>query len=297
MRFLRLISFLVVLLMTGPLLHAQFKQDAFSQNYADSTDKEAADSSKLFNFKEYFGGLSHQRSASLKTLFMGSTIFVGGQQIYNKDYWKLPITYGGIGAGVGLGIYFNQRYKTTEDPAFKTASTWSFIAAGAVYWGTLMDGVACYPSNLKHDPARATLYSLLLPGLGQVYNGEAWKVPIYWSLIAGAVYFLDYNHTNYIRYKNIYNQATSEDPDVEKPPVTAEAAKYYRDANRRLRDYCILFTAGFYLLQVIDANVFAYMQDFEISDDISLRVEPAVIPVNHYAFAPPALGVGVSLKF
>ena len=96
MRFLRLISFLVVLLMTGPLLHAQFKQDAFSQNYADSTDKEAADSSKLFNFKEYFGGLSHQRSASLKTLFMGSTIFVGGQQIYNKDYWKIPVIYGGI---------------------------------------------------------------------------------------------------------------------------------------------------------------------------------------------------------
>ena len=65
---------------------------------------------------------------------------------------------------------------------------------------------------------------------------------------------------------------------------------------------CIVFadfvgTVFHYLLQVIDANVFAYMQDFEISDDISLRVEPAVIPMNHYAFAPPALGVGVSLKF
>ena len=73
MRFLRLISFLAVLLMTGPLLHAQFKQDAFSQNYADSTDKEAADSSKLFNFKESFGLVSLNSNATFSPFCISSS--------------------------------------------------------------------------------------------------------------------------------------------------------------------------------------------------------------------------------
>ncbi|MBQ4299848.1 MAG: hypothetical protein II763_05980, partial [Bacteroidales bacterium] len=135
--------FVILLLLLGVQFaaKAQFRQEAFSQNYADSTDKEKADSSKLFSFKEYFGGLAHKRRASLKTMFMGSTVFLGGEQIYNRQYWKLPIAYGGMAAGVGMGIYFNGRYKTTEDSAFKTASTISFATAGLFYWGTLLDGV------------------------------------------------------------------------------------------------------------------------------------------------------------
>ena len=62
----------------------QFKRDAFTQTYADTTEKTAADTSQLFSFREFFGGLAHKRSASLKTLTMGSTIFVGGNQIYQK---------------------------------------------------------------------------------------------------------------------------------------------------------------------------------------------------------------------
>ena len=79
--------FVILLLLLGVQFaaKAQFRQEAFSQNYADSTDKEKADSSKLFSFKEYFGGLAHKRRASLKTMFMGSTVFLGGEQIYNRQ--------------------------------------------------------------------------------------------------------------------------------------------------------------------------------------------------------------------
>ena len=69
----------------------QFKRDAFTQNYADTTQKTPADTSQLFSFKEFFGGLSHKRTASLKTLTMGSTVFVGGNQIYQKQSWILPV--------------------------------------------------------------------------------------------------------------------------------------------------------------------------------------------------------------
>ena len=98
----------------------QFKRDAFTQNYADTTQKTAADTSQLFNFKEFFGAMAHKRTASLKTLTMGSTVFIGGNQIYHKQYWKLPIIYGGIGAGVGSGLYFNSRYQQTGDEKFMT---------------------------------------------------------------------------------------------------------------------------------------------------------------------------------
>ena len=99
--------------------------------------------------------------------------------------------------------------------------------------------------------------------------------------------------------------ATTDEEGVERPPQTGETAKYYRDVFRRYRDYSILAIAVSYLLQVIDANVFAYMQDFEVSDDISLRVEPAFDP-GSYALSgtgtpgfsgAPSVGMSIGLRF
>ena len=67
---------------------------------------------------------------------------------------------------------------------------------------------------------------------------------------------------------------------------------------RRYRDYSIVATALFYFLQVIDANVFAYMHDFEVTDDISMRIEPAVIaPDNTYAFHHTTFGAQNAVGF
>ena len=291
----------ILLLAAGLPLRAQyrddqFKRDAFSQTYADTTEKMAADTSQLFSFKEYFGGIAHKRSASLKTLTMGSSVFLGGTQAYNRQYWKIPVIYGGIGAGVGLGIHYNQLYHSTEDTKYRNFRDYSYIAAGLVWWGSLLDGAAFYPALRHPDPAKSTVYSILLPGLGQINNGEFWKVPIYWGAIAGSInYYVD-NNRQYKRWKWIHNMATTDDEDVVRPPQSGEAAKYYRDTYRRYRDYSVLATALFYLLQVIDANVFAYMQDFEVTDDISLHLEPAVIPSN-YAMNQPAMGMSLGIKF
>ena len=309
---LRHILLTVILLAAGLEASAQFKQDAFSQNYETTQqDTTAQDTSKhLFSFKEYFGGLAHKREARIGTLFGGSTVFIGGMQIYNKDYWKLPIIYGGIGTGIGLGIYYGQRYKATGNQAFKTGSIIAYSGAALFWWASLMDGTASYKSPRKPHPGKSTLYSILLPGLGQIYNGEYWKVPIYWGALMGSTYFLVTNHTNYIRYKRIHNEATN--PDVPYTgPIPAETAVYYRNVFRRYRDYSIVALVGFYLLQVIDANVFAYMQDFELSDDLSVHIEPTIYsPLDCYAFTDvgrssvsvpalsaggPSAGVGLSI--
>ena len=92
---------------------------------------------------------------------------------------------------------------------------------------------------------------------------------------------------------------------IENPPFgtpwSGENAKYYRDVYRRYRDYAILFTAVAYVLQIIDANVFAYMQDFDVSDDISMRIEPAVLPLNYASHftvpSSPAVGMRIGIKF
>ena len=301
---------------------AQFKEGAFTQNYNEPGDTLSRNDSitKMFSFKEYFGGLAHKNTIKIGTMFAGSVVLPGTAQIYNKDYWKLPIIYAGIGSMAGTGGYYLNQYsrsvkaydafmlKKTEFESLngyaypfeapqinyraKTTGTWLMVGAGLIYWGSLLDGVVCYESSRKPDPGKAALYSALLPGLGQIYNGELFKVPIYWACLAGSVHFLTTNNTNYVRFKRIHNEATSTDPEISgKVPISAETAKWYRDVYRRYRDYSIVATVAFYLLQVIDANVFAYMHDFEVDDDISLNFEPAVIAPNcAYALNMPYNG-------
>jgi len=307
---------LALLAVCSVRVSAQFKEEAFTQTYADPNDTTMRDSTDtMFSLKEYFGGLSHKNPLKIGTMFAGSTVFIGGGQIYNRQYWKLPVIYGGIGAGVGLGTFYEIKYKKslkayqaaleddplttlTPDSKSRTAAAISFAGAALVYWSALMDATVNYDrKNPKLLPGRATIYSILLPGLGQVYNGEYWKIPIYWGGLAASGYFLYLNNVNYRRFKRIHNEATT-DGSGYTGPYSAETALYYRDVYRRYRDYSIVALGAVYLLQVIDANVFAYMQDFEVNDDITLKVSPVLMsPEREYAWAPPqSFSPGIKLR-
>lgn len=303
---------------------AQFRSEAFTQTYNEPGDSlHSKDSTeKMFSFKELFGGLAHKQEMRIGVMAAGSVILPGSSQIYNKEYWKLPVIYGGIGALAGTGGYYLHKYNVSKknyDTSFaldpntpltidykaKTTGTWLMVGAGLMYWGSLMDGAVNYHPEKKHHAGRATLYSILLPGLGQAYNGEYWKIPIYYGGLVASVHFLSDNNKNYKRFKNIHNQATN--PDIAYDgPIDGETAKWYRDVYRRYRDYSIVATALVYLLQVMDANVFAYMHDFEVSDDISMKIEPAVIlpDYNAYAFSgasnsynSSSVGLKIGFKF
>lgn len=288
---------------------AQFKRDAFSQNYGTSSEADSAQA-PLFSVKDYIRGIAHKDTIQIGTSFAGSLILIGGQQIYNKQYWKLPVIYGGIGTTVGLGFHYRSQYTrslnaynaaleldpeapyTVNDHA-KQVSTYLFAGGAFLYWATLMDGVVNFKSDRYPLPGRATLYSLLVPGLGQVYNHEYWKVPIYWGCLIGGYHFWALNKANYTKYRNIYIAATS--GEQYDGPFSAETALYYRDIFRRYRDYSVLAMAAFYLLQVIDANVFSYMSDFEVNDDLSLQIRPTVITPEFQYAARPVNAVGLSL--
>ena len=274
---------------------AQFRSEAFSQQYNDDDPQKADSTEVLFSFKDYFAGLRHEKEIGIGTMAGGSALLIGGSQIYNRQAWKLPIVYGAIGGSLGAGIYLNSTGN-------KDAAKWCFIGAGLAYWATAMDGVINYRPNDYPHPGTATLYSILLPGLGQIYNHEYWKLPVYLGAMGFAIHYYSDCQTNYNRFRNIYLQAN--DPEVEYTgPITSEQALYYRTVYRRYRDYSVLAIAVLYLLQVIDANVFAYMHNFEVDDDIALRVAPTMIlPERQFASINPAsqqaaFGLRLGLSF
>ncbi|MBO4476174.1 MAG: hypothetical protein J5737_05600 [Bacteroidales bacterium] len=288
---MRKIAAVISLLMICLGASAQFKSEAFTQQYNDDKGNQKDSTDVLFSFKEYFGGLAHKNEMKIGTMAVGSAIFIGGEQIYNRQYWKLPIVYTSIFGSLGAGIYLNSQGK-------HDAAKYCFIGSGVAYWATHMDGVISYKSDTYPLPGRATLLSILCPGLGQAYNGEFWKIPIYIGGMGVAYYFYDMNGQNYERYRRIYKEATNTEVAYN-GPITAEQALYYRNVFRRYRDYSILAMGLVYLLQVIDANVFSYMHDFEIVDDMALSVTPTVIaPDTQLAFnTRPALGMSIGLRF
>ena len=321
-----ILTLVVGMLCFATLGHAQFKEDPFKQTYNEEGTYNPADTAdRLFSMKEYIGGLAHKNTVKIGVVFAGSMILPGTAQIYNKDYWKLPIVYGGIGAFAGTGGYYLHQYNKQKkaysawetaklayenefggtytqaapiiNEQYKKTGTWLKAGAGLIYWASLLDGVVCYQSDIKPHPGRATLYSILFPGLGQIYNGELYKVPIYWGGLMISTHCLVNNNRNYKRFKRIHNEATTPDSGYTES-ISAETAKWNRDVYRRYRDYSIVATALVYVLQVMDANVFAYMHDFEVNDDISMSISPTVIPPdNAYALNDNAFGVRLGFTF
>ncbi len=127
------------------------------------------------------------------------------------------------------------------------------------------------------SPARAAFYSAVLPGLGQAYNGKYWKVPVVYAALGIGVYFYLENDRQYDRYRDAYKsrlagQTTDEFTDENGTPVVStngliEAQRFYQ----RNKEVSILVTVGLYALNIIDANVDAHLQQFNVSEDLSLK--------------------------
>ncbi len=149
-----------------------------------------------------------------------------------------------------------------------------------------------------HSPRKATIYSAILPGLGQAYNKKYWKIPFVYAGFFGIGYFIDWNNDNYQMIKSAYKDLTDTD-ETTTSYLKLKGIEYYdltstsdisdlktvltkrQDYYRRNRDLLVISMFGFYGLNIIDASVDAHLFNFDISDDLTMFWQPSMLNVNN----------------
>lgn len=142
----------------------------------------------------------------------------------------------------------------------------------------------------RRNPAKAFRYALI-PGLGQVYNGKYWKLPIVYGLMGWSIYSLADQSNLYALYSGAYSRALKDSASgfVDKQTgETAESARLKRDISRRNRDYFVIVSAVCYAVQMLDAVVDAHLSDFNVNDNLSLHLfkEPPVLMAGNTILMP-----------
>ena len=265
-------------------------------------------------------------SMAMRKVCIAAALLPGYGQIYNKQYWKLPILYGTMGASLGLCLWANSKFtplkrqfnaitdqslqRTPELNALqrqmikyntmKQVFMFSTIASHLYFIG---DAAMCYATNDVSRVTRATTLSMVCPGAGQIYNKSYWRAPIVIGGFAATIYCIDWNNRGYQRFKKAYRLRADYDANPEAYPsgsldefggrYASSFLKNLRNSYRRNRDLCIILTAGIYILQIVDAHADAHMRDFDISRDLhdkDNKVKVKLEPTVNYAYGRGGIG-------
>ncbi|MFI3314432.1 MAG: DUF5683 domain-containing protein [Rikenellaceae bacterium] len=261
---------------------------------------------------------------SVQQLTLYSIGLPGFGQLYNKQAYKIPILYSVAGGFAAYGIVSNNKYSEAKQlyndvvgtsasddlintrrqtmDKYNSQRTAMFAGATLTYMYFLSDGIVNYKGDI-HPTRKATILAALFPGAGQLYNEKYWKLPVVYGGFATFAYILSYNSRGYQRYKLAYDLLTDGDDST-----VDEFGGYYsetqlqntRNSFRRYRDLGIILVAGFYLLQIVDAHVDAYLARYDISNDLAMSVEPTIIGQSTNSIlnrtTPTVTGYGMGLK-
>lgn len=271
-------------------------------------------------------------SMSLSKVCLTSMVLPGYGQIYNKQYWKLPILYSTLGSSIGLAVYQGSKYKPlkreyesmildgmsrTEEMNLVQRRMVRANTARQLFWGTaavsyiyfLGDAAVKYSTNEVSAVKKATTLSLICPGAGQIYNESYWKVPIVVGGLASMVYVFDWNNRGFKRFKTAHalradfdvhpeNYPDGQSKDEFRGRYSTTFLKNLRDSYRRSRDMSIILTAAVYAFQAVDAHVDAHLKDFDVSDDLTVKLEPMFdYQYSYVAGGNPIFGVNLNLTF
>lgn len=147
-------------------------------------------------------------------------------------------------------------------------------------------------STWRPNAKRAMWLAIVIPGAGQIYNRKYWKLPIVYGGFLGCLYAIRWNNQMFTDYSQAYMDIMDNDPDTQSynqflhlgNTITEANKERYqnlfkrrKDYYRRYRDLSVFCLIGVYALSVIDAYVDASLSEFDISKDLSLKIEPAVI--------------------
>lgn len=143
------------------------------------------------------------------------------------------------------------------------------------------------------SPKKAGLYSAIIPGLGQAYNHKYWKIPIIYIGGGLLVYYCVDQYNYYQKYIKLFNEEKFK-PNNQQNENNITLYGTNRDIARKNYERLLLFSGLVYVANVVDAVVDAYFADFDISNDLSLDVKPAII---YPEFTPGNFSYGVSFCF
>lgn len=247
----------------------------------------------------------------------------GFGQLHNKQYWKMPLLYGTVGAALYSGMQQNNCYQkakshyddlirfgyTRENSdmdqtqrvmlKYNTRRQLLYGAAAAAYVYFIGDAVMNHPGN-NQNVKLATTLSTICPGAGQFYNRSYWKAPIVAGVFATMVMTVDWNNRAYERYKTAYDlKTTGRNDEVERwlSSASPQALKANRDNARRNRDLCIILTGLAYLVNIMDAHVDAHMKTYDVSDDLNIALVPTVGGFSTSRGSGAAFGMSMNLRF
>ncbi len=144
-------------------------------------------------------------------------------------------------------------------------------------------------------PERATILSAVLPGLGQAYNRKYWKIPIIYAT-GGVLYYYYYiNHEEYIYNKEQYllEKAKGDAKDA----TAMERYQNIFQEKRKKSEYKLMLIGVLYVANVVDAMADAYFTSYNISDDLSLKIKPSLLPEPCLSSSNFSYGITLSLNF
>lgn len=171
------------------------------------------------------------------------------------------------------------------------------LGRNTLYSQTNQEAILLAKDSLKSieidplTPAKAAFYSAILPGLGQAYNKQYWKIPIVYGAMGTSLYFYLDSNKKYNEYRDEYKRRlegySNEEYDYLDNDRLIQAQKFYQ----RNRDISGLITIGLYVLNIVEANVNAHLRQFNVDERLSLRPE---IYLNDVTLRP---NLGLTLNY
>ena len=147
--------------------------------------------------------------------------------------------------------------------------------------------------KFQPDAKRAGLYSALIPGMGQLYNRQYWKMPIVYAAMGTTIYFAIKRNNEYLRYRKAYIAriaSGANSNDEFQGILTTEGIKQYQDEAKQNMDMMIVYTVIGYAGQIMEAISGAHLRNFDISKDLTMQVRPVITPIN-------TMGLGLVVNF
>ena len=139
-------------------------------------------------------------------------------------------------------------------------------------------------------PSKAAFYSAVLPGLGQAFIGKAWKIPIVYGAIGASIYYYKTNNKEMLKYRNAYKDRINgvyEDEYLDIIPENETLLKGMK-FHKSYRDISMICIIGFYMLNILDANVSAHMMQFNVSENLTFN--------SKFIFDNKISGIALSIK-